>query len=141
MKMITLPNDALPLRPFYAGTNRHARPGSKIALPTIEGYIFKKVEQIVLLEAEGNYTRLQFSDGSQILVCKTLRATEGMLAAHPQFIRIHRSYTINLNHLEKYIRGKGGYVVLENGQSVSVSNSRKNHFLKALEYFFGGGGE
>ena len=133
--MIAFSNDsAMP-----AVRSRNAHPGRKVALPTIEGFLFKKVEQIVLLEAEGNYTRLLFMDGAQILVCKTLRNTEEMLAGHPQFIRIHRSYTINLNHLEKYIRGKGGYVVMENGKNVSVSNSRKNHFMKALEYYFGSG--
>ena len=139
--MITFPNEAEPLRPMQAIRKRAPHSSRKIALPTIEGYVFKKVEHIVLLEAEGNYTRLLFTDNSKILVCKTLRNTEQMLAGHPQFIRIHRSYTINLNHLEKYIRGKGGYVVMENGQSVSVSNSRKPHFLKALEYYFGVGGD
>ena len=139
--MITFPNEAIPLLPVQAARNRAPHPGKKIALPTIEGYVFKKVEQIILLEAEGNYTCLLFDDNSKILVCKTLRNTEQMLAGYPEFIRIHRSYTINLNHLEKYIRGKGGYVVMENGQSVSVSNSRKPHFMKALEYYFGGGGD
>ncbi|MCO6476246.1 MAG: LytTR family transcriptional regulator [Phaeodactylibacter sp.] len=140
MKMITFSSDTTPLRPMHTGRKPNAYPGRKVALPTIEGYIFKKVEEVVMLEAEGNYTSLQFADGSQVLVCKTLRYTEKMLAGHPQFFRIHRSYTINLDHLEKYIRGKGGYVVMENGKSVSVSNSRKPHFLKALECYFGSGG-
>ena len=135
--MISFPNEAPHQSSRYAGRNRSSHPNRKVALPTLEGFLFKKVEQIILLEAEGNYTRLQFADGSHILVCKTLRNTEAMLAAYSQFIRIHRSYTINLNHLEKYIRGKGGYVVMENGQSVSVSNSRKPCFMKALEYYFG----
>ena len=139
--MIKLPNEALPLRSRYGGITRPPQSGRKVALPTIDGFIFKRVEQIVLLEAEGNYTSLQFADGSQILVCKTLRNTENMLARHPQFIRIHRSYTINLNHLEKYIRGKGGYVVMENGRNISVSNSRKPMFMQALEYYFGKGEE
>lgn len=137
MKMIALPNEAAQAPTLYTGRTRSAHLGRKVALPTLEGFIFKKVEQIILLEAEGNYTRLQFADGSQILVCKTLRNTEEMLAGYPQFIRIHRSYTINLNHLEKYIRGKGGYVVMENGQSFSVSNSRKPQFMKVLAYYFG----
>lgn len=137
MKMIAFPNDASPLHPMYADRERHSRIGRKVALPTMDGFIFKRVEQIVLLEAEGNYTKLQFADGSHILVCKTLRNTEAMLAGYPQFVRVHRSYTISLNHLEKYIRGKGGCAVMENGQRVSVSNSRKPHFMKALEYYFG----
>jgi len=112
-------------------------PGKKVALPTLDGYLFKRVEKIAYLEAQGNYTSLQFEDGSKILVCKTLSHTETMLKAYPQFIRIHRSFTINLNCLAQYIKGKGGYVILENGQSISVSNSRKAGFLNALKCYFG----
>ncbi len=141
MKMITLPNDTSFLRSVFNDRRRQPAVSRKIALPTMDGYIFKRIEQIILLEAEGNYTKLQFADGSQILVCKTLRNTEALLEGAPQFIRVHRSYTINLDHLEKYIRGKGGYAVMENGHSVSVSSSRKPHFMKALGYYFGGCGE
>ncbi|MCG8326696.1 MAG: LytTR family transcriptional regulator [Chitinophagales bacterium] len=121
----------------------HIRPvhGKKIALPTLEGFLFKKVENIVLLEAQGNYTNLLFEDGSRIMVCKTLRHTEQMLQSYPQFIRIHRSFTINLNCLDRYVKGKGGYVILENGESISVSNGRKSHFMNALKYYFGYDGE
>lgn len=112
-------------------------PGKKVALPTLDGYLFKPVEQIAYLEAQGNYTSLKFKDGSKVMVCKTLSHTEVMLRAYPQFIRIHRSFTINLNCLAQYIKGKGGYVILENGQSISVSISRKSDFIHALKYYFG----
>jgi two-component system LytT family response regulator len=110
--------------------------GKKIALPTLEGYLFRKVEKITVLQAQGNYTQLYFDDSSKILVCKTLSNMEEMLSIHPQFIRIHRSYTINLDHIERYVKGKGGYIILENGQSVSVSNSRKAAFFEALETYY-----
>ena len=139
MKMITFPHDRPALRPVPVGRIRNGNLSRKVALPTMEGYTFKKVEQIVLLEAEGNYTRFQFVDGSQILVCKTLRNAEDMLAPYPQFVRVHRSFTINLNHIERYVRGKGGYVVMENGYTVSVSNSKKPHFMKLLQCYFGQG--
>ena len=110
----------------------------KIALPTMEGIHFEKVEEIVNLEAKGNYTNLNFINGKKLLVCKTLREMEQMLNAGNQFVRIHRSFTINLNLLKKYIKGKGGYVIMENQASISVSAGKKQDFMNALEIYFGG---
>jgi len=108
----------------------------KIALPTMEGIHFQKVQNIISLEAKGNYTMLYFIDGTKLLVCKTLRNLEEILNGGNQFVRIHRSFTINLNCIEKYIKGKGGYVVMENGTSISVSAGKKQHFLDTLEIYF-----
>ena len=107
----------------------------KIALPTMEGLCFEKVKKILYLEANGNYTTLHFEDGKQTLVCRTLRDIEAMLPQE-SFVRIHRSHTVNLKHLKKYVRGKGGYVVLYNGASLSVSAGQRDHFLKAVQLYF-----
>ncbi len=109
----------------------------KIALPTMEGIQFEPVRNIISLEANGNYTYLYFTDGRQLLVCKTLRELEEMLHNPIQFVRIHRSYTINLNKILKYVRGKGGYVVMEDGSYRNVSNGKKESFFGALRRYFG----
>ncbi len=110
----------------------------KIALPTMEGIHFEKVEEIVSLEAKGNYTKLHFINGKKLLVCKTLLEMESILNAGNQFVRIHRSFTINLNLIHKYIKGKGGYVIMEDQRSISVSTGKKQDFLTALEIYFRG---
>jgi len=123
----------------------HAEPvslaqGGKIMLPTMEGLCFEKVKQIAYLEANGNYTALHFTDARQILVCKTLREVESMLP-EAAFARIHRSHTIHLRHIKKYVRGKGGYVVLQNGVTLTVSSGQKDIFIESLKQYFGGGGK
>lgn len=105
-------------------------------LPTMEGMCFEKVKQIAYLEASGNYTVLHFIDARQVLVCKTLREVELMLA-ESAFIRIHRSHTIHLRHIKKYVRGKGGFVVLQNGVTLTVSSGQKDIFIDALKQYFG----
>lgn len=107
----------------------------KIVLPTMEGLCFEKVKQIAYLEASGNYTVLHFLDGRQILVCKTLREVE-LLLPEAAFIRIHRSHTIHLRHIKKYVRGKGGHVVLQNSVTLTVSAGQKDNFLDALKLYF-----
>lgn len=118
--------------------NKATQAYRKIALPTMEGIHFEKIETIVSLEAKGNYTNLHFINGKKLLVCKTLLEMEQILNAGNQFVRIHRSSIINLNLLQKYIKGKGGYVVMEDKSSISVSIGKKQGFLDALEIYFGG---
>lgn len=108
----------------------------KIALPTMEGFCFEKVKNIAYLEASGNYTVLHFKDKRQVLVCKTLREVELMLPDH-SFARIHRSHTIHLKHLKKYVRGKGGHVLLQNGVTLTVSSGQKESFLEQVKQYFG----
>lgn len=108
----------------------------KIVLPTMEGLCFEKVRDIAYLEASGNYTLLHFTDKRQILVCRTLREVEQMLP-EKAFARIHRSHTIHLKHIKKYVRGKGGHVVLQNGVTLVVSAGQKDIFLNALRQYFG----
>lgn len=111
-------------------------PAGKIALPTMEGLCFEKVKHITFLEASGNYTALHFKDKRQVLVCKTLREVEQMLPDQA-FARIHRSHSIHLKHLKKYVRGKGGHVLLQNGVTLTVSTGQKDHFLAQIKAYFG----
>ena len=108
----------------------------KIVLPTMEGMCFEKVRDIAYLEASGNYTLLHFTDKRQILVCRTLREVEQMLPERA-FARIHRSHAIHLKHIKKYVRGKGGHVMLQNGVTLVVSAGQKDLFLNALRQYFG----
>ncbi len=117
-------------------TTEKKRGHAKIALPTMEGIELEYIESIASLEAQGNYTLIHFIDKKPMLVCKTLRELESRVNQGGEFIRIHRSHSINLNRLDKYIRGKGGYVLLENGETISVSISRKQEFLRTLKAYF-----
>ena len=107
----------------------------KIALPTMEGIHFEEIKNVIFLEAQGNYTALRLVNNRKILVCKTLREMEELIRSEA-FVRVHRSYTINLNKLTKYVKGKGGYVVLDDGSHVNVSVGRKKEFMEAIEIFF-----
>lgn len=110
----------------------------KVALPTLEGICFERIPDIVRLEAAGNYTRLHFFDGRQFLVCRTLREVEAMLGDRPSFVRIHRSHTVNLDHLTRFVRGKESYVCLDNGARLPVAESRRAGFLSVIERYFAG---
>jgi two-component system, LytTR family, response regulator len=103
----------------------------KLALPSSDGLVFVKIDEIVYCEAESNYTQIHLVNGTKHLVSRTLKEYEDMLTEQ-DFFRIHNSYLINLNMIKNYVRGEGGYVVMSNGKSLDVSKRKKESFLLRL---------
>ena len=129
-------SDERALVPFSVAHHTATQEASKkVMLPTMEGISFEKIKNVLFLEASGNYTLLHFTDGRQILVCRSLCEIESRLP-DMAFVRIHRSHTIHLRHVKKYVRGKGGHVVLNNGAVLAVSSGQKDHFSQALQKYF-----
>jgi two-component system, LytTR family, response regulator len=104
---------------------------SKIALPSAEGLVFIMVNEIFYCEASSNYTIFYTSENKQYVVSKTLGEYEDLLLSH-NFFRIHHSYLVNLNMIKKYIKGDGGYVILNNNVSLTVSKRKRSDFLSRL---------
>jgi len=105
------------------------QPSQKIALPTMNGLEFVPANDIIHCQSEGNYTHIYLQDNTKYLICRTLKETEELLSGH-NFFRVHHSHTINLNHIKKYVKGDGGYVIMSNNASINVSRSRKEELLK-----------
>ena len=103
----------------------------KIALPTMDGLEFVKPSEIKYCKSDGNYTFVFLKSNKNILVSKTLKEIELSLTQR-NFFRIHHSYLINLNFLEKYYKGKSAYVIIEGGEQIPVSRNKKNDFLNNL---------
>jgi len=103
----------------------------KIALPTMEGLQMIPVQSIISCEADDNYTTLILKDNKKIVVSCTLKVIEEMLEDH-SFIRVHRSFLVNLDEVEKYVKADGGYVVMSNGTHVYISKNKKEVLLKQL---------
>ncbi|PSK92230.1 LytR/AlgR family response regulator transcription factor [Taibaiella chishuiensis] len=103
----------------------------KIALPTLQGYKFVDQKDIVYCKAAGSYTYFFFTGGQRELVSTGIGLCEQLLAA-PVFFRVHHSFIVNLGHIDKYVKGRGGYLVLDEGTHIDVSISRKDEFLKLI---------
>jgi len=103
---------------------------NKIAIPTSEGFELIPSDQVIKCEADDNYTHLYLKNKTKIIACRTLKEMEEQLENFPSFIRVHHSYVVNLNEVNKYIRGEGGYLVMSDGSTVNVSRSRKDSLMK-----------
>ena len=111
--------------------NHPTIPINKIAIPTMEGLQMLFVENIISCSSDSNYTILHLKNKQKIIASRTLKEIEEMLEDY-SFLRVHHSYLINLNEIEKYIKGDGGSVIMSNGEEVFVSKRRKDEFLTAL---------
>lgn len=109
------------------------QPFSKIALPTSEGIDFVEIDDIIRVEAERSYSNFHLKSRKKILVSKPLREFEDLLE-QCNFFRTHKSHMINLNHLKKYVKGKGGYVIMNDDSHVDVSVRRKEALLQRIGY-------
>jgi two-component system LytT family response regulator len=114
--------------------NIHSRTSDKIkiALPTMEGYIFAEVGTIIRCESDNAYTTFYFADKSKVLVSRSLKDCEELLEQYG-FFRTHTSHFINMRFVKEYIKGDGGYVKMTDGSVAEVSRLRKNDFLQSLQ--------
>ena len=103
----------------------------KIIIPTISGFEFLNIADIIRCKSDINYTTIYLRDKQKLLVAKTLKEFEELLSHH-SFFRIHNSHLINLAFIKSYNKGKGGSVILTDGTEIEVSSRRKDDFLKRL---------
>ncbi len=104
----------------------------KIALPTLHGYLFVQIKDIIRCESDNTYTTFFIQDQRKILVSKTLKQIEEMLEDYG-FFRVHNSHLINTDYLVEYLKGEGGQVKLSDGSVVDVSRRKKEEFLKYIK--------
>ena len=106
-------------------------PVQRIALPTMQGLEFVPVESITRCDSSNNYTEFFLAGNKRLLVSRTLKEVEDLLADYG-FLRVHHSHIVNLNAITRYIKGEGGYLVMADGSSVDVSRSRKELLLQKM---------
>jgi len=103
----------------------------KLVLPLMEGFDVVRMSEVIYCEAEDNFTRFHFKDGRKTLICRNLKFYETALDAFG-FFRVHRSHIVNLEYVKRYIKGKGGSVILENGKEILVSNNKKTALIERI---------
>ena len=103
----------------------------QVILPTLEGFEVVKMDEIVRLRGNGNFTDIYLKDGSKKMVCRFLKHFEEMLSL--PFMRVHKSHIINLNYVKSYHKSLGGYVMLFDETEIEISVNYKEVFLKVFK--------
>jgi len=80
--------------------------------------------QIIMLEADSNYTRIVLVSGENILTSKTLKSWMEKIGANTYFVRPHRSFLVNKNHIMSY-QSKPRKMILTGSKEVPLARSFK----------------
>ncbi|MEO8582242.1 MAG: LytTR family DNA-binding domain-containing protein [Flavitalea sp.] len=108
---------------------------NRLCLPTQKGFIIIKLEDIIYCEAQRSYTNFHLVDNKKIMISKPLFDYDKLLS-NSMFLRIHRSFLINLMHVKEYVRGEGGAVMMTNGSEIEVSRRKKELFIFRIKECF-----
>lgn len=106
-------------------------PINRIAMPTMEGLQMIQVDSIISCESDSNYTILRLKGNKKLVASSTLKEIEELLEDY-SFVRVHRCYLVNLNEIDRYLKGEGGYLVMTDGSTIDVSRAKKETLLKKL---------
>lgn len=108
----------------------------KLSLRTVEAVHFLKLENILYLRADGPYCHFHTIDGDKLTVTKPL-SEYSFLQEGSDFFRVHRSFMVNLHHINKVFKAELGTLLLDQGESLPVSPDRRVPLIKAIEGLFG----
>ncbi|MBQ6612535.1 MAG: response regulator transcription factor [Alistipes sp.] len=90
-----------------------------------------KIADIIYLESAGEYVRLHVDSGQTITTLFRLKNMEALLPAN-NFLRVHRSYVINLKRISSYTKGR---IFLDNGEYIPLGENYKERFFTSLPNF------
>ena len=91
-----------------------------------------RIADIVYIESEGEYVRMHLSDGSTITTLFRLKNMEAALPSE-QFMRVHRSYIVNLRVIRSYVRGR---IFLSDTEYVPIGENYKEAFQNYIDRHF-----
>ncbi len=118
---------------FQSLVSRQA-PVERIALSTIDGLVFVQTAKITYCKADSNYTQVMLDDGTSHLVARTLKDLDETLTGK-DFFRVHNSFLVNINHIVKFVKGDGGYILMPDQTQITISRSRRDEFFQLFARF------
>lgn len=102
-----------------------------IAISTTDSIVFIEAKNIIMISAEGSYSRISLATGEKILTSKLLKDFEDLLEEQ-SFFRVHKSHLVNLKQMKRINKQDGGYIIMSDGTSVEIAQRRKAELWKVL---------
>ena len=91
-----------------------------------------RIAEIIYLESEGEYVRMHLADGSTITTLFRLKNMETALPAE-SFMRVHRSYIVNLRTIKAYVKGR---IFLSDNEYIPIGENYKEAFQAYIDKNF-----
>lgn len=123
--------DLSPIRTLLENVGAIQLSQQKMAIPTVNGLSFVAINNIIRFEAQGSYTVIYITNGEPLMATRNIKEYEQLLP-ESIFCRIHNSHIINLQRIQKYQKGRGGMVIMEDGSEIEVASRRRQEFMQKL---------
>ena len=101
----------------------------KIALPFQNGVVFAELKNVLYCQANDNYTYFFLAGSQKHLVSKTLRNIQDILEER-NFLRVSRTHLVNLDHIARFVKSEGCYLVMSDGAIIPVAKSQKEKLVE-----------
>lgn len=102
----------------------------KIAIPSVGGIEFVRINDIIHCKGEDGYTKIYFRDNKTLLSSNSIGHFNKLLK-NQEFYLVHKSHLINMEYIEKYLNE--GYVLLAENHKIPISRNRRTEFLNQLK--------
>lgn len=106
----------------------------KIIIHTSDSFFVVNVDDIIRCESANNYTEFILKDEKKILVSRSLKIYEAILAEQG-FVRIHRSHLINLKYITRFEKKEGGSVFLVDEVRLPVSQRKRQELINLIQNY------
>jgi two-component system LytT family response regulator len=117
---------------LVSNSKSHGNQDKKIVLRTADKFHFVPVSDIIRCESDSSYTKFFFTDHSSILISRTLKEFEEILAEFG-FFRPFKSDLINIRHIKAYDKSGGGFIIMTDNSRVPISDRKKEEFFRLIE--------
>jgi two-component system, LytTR family, response regulator len=107
----------------------------KLCIHSLKGFQVVELDEILYAEAAGNYTYFHLLNNQNICTSKPIHEFEELLK-DSGFVRVHKSFLVNLLHVKQYIKGEGGSIFLSDGTEIEVSRRKKEIFISCMKSYF-----
>lgn len=129
VKKIYAPAGQILFRNFIQNISQGNKEKFKLALADASEIRYVKLDEIIRLQAESNYTHIFIKDSKVFISAKTLKDYDEILQGH-RFLRVHKSHLVNLTHIQAYDRQ--GILTMSDGSKIEVSRRKKDYLQQAL---------
>jgi two-component system LytT family response regulator len=112
--------------------NTDDRSKKKIILKTFDNIYLVKVSDIICCESDGRYSTFYLQSGDKVIVSNALKYYQDILSEFG-FYRVHKSFLINMEHIQRFEKSEGGYIILTNNLKIPVASRKKEELLELFD--------
>lgn len=120
----------LQLKTLLGNMSTAASRKKKIVLKTMDRIYAMHADEIVRMEADGNYTTIYLANGKKIMVSRLIKEFDELLSAEG-FVRVHQSHLVNMEFLFCFEKQEN-HIIMKDESIVPVSTRKKEYVLSLL---------